>query len=142
MSDAQKTGLRQVNERDRELMRMDSIASQMPIHFSSGLQIEEFTGCCFRCGVKFTGGDLHGKVATGFGVEVATIEAAGVCPSCNVLTIFASRIYADGRFTSLLGHKWVTRQIEMSKTRPHGWLQKMSCWLKARVRKVRKNDRV
>lgn len=84
--------------RDRELMNMETIASQFPVQFSNNAVWTEFDGKCSGCGKTLDRNNVRGLLSKPL-PTVATIEAAGVCLNCELLTRFDYRIHNDMRIT-------------------------------------------
>jgi hypothetical protein len=96
-----------LSSRQRELLNMSTIASQMPVAFSNGAAWEEFKGECNICGKELNDAHVLGVVKRST-PHVAVIEAIGVCGVCRVATPFDYRLYDDMRITGLREDGWKT----------------------------------
>lgn len=112
-------GQRAISDRERELMEMPSIESQMPINFKIGSMFTEVNGYCAKCEKLVDAGLLRGVIHRPF-ENVAVVEAVCACLSCRLLTPLNLRLHDDMRLTGLRDGKWVT------------WKGSPSLWDKAR----------
>ncbi len=100
-------GSKPITDRQRELLGMASIASQMPVEFPTGVCWTEFRGECKFCRGDIPDSHLRGQVTRPM-PSVAIVEAIGVCPSCKMATPFLCRLYDDWRFSNLFDGRWCT----------------------------------
>lgn len=100
-------GTKPITPRERELLDMASIASQLPVEFATGACWLAFTADCKLCDRPIPPELLRGVVSRPM-PSVATLEAVGVCPACRVATPFVYRMHDDGRFTGLRDNSWQT----------------------------------
>jgi len=105
--------------RDIELVRMPSIASQMPVKFENGNVWHTFEGCCASCGREIPGDMVRGTVTRQL-TSCFTIEAVGVCITCRVGTPFLVRMHDNGSITTLIGGAW--RRLEGKRPGLFPWL--------------------
>ena len=96
-----------ITARDRELLAMPTIESQLPVVFANG---RRWTGMSFHCrGCATT---LHNEVVRGSITRpfdgVAVVEAVGVCSGCRLCTRFLYRLHNDMRITGPCDGRWVT----------------------------------
>lgn len=97
--------------RDRELLAMPSVISQFPVAFANGAVWEEFDGECSCCGKTLQRDHVRGLVARPI-ERVATVEAAGVCWDCKLVTRFDYRLHDDMRLTGRREDGWNTWQAK------------------------------
>ena len=102
-----------VTDRQRQMMDMPTIASQMPVVFGGNSRWDEFEGYCAECGQSIRMGWLRGRVSRPV-PQVAVIEAIGVCEQCLLATEFHYRLHDDMRITGVRNGKWVTWKHEPS----------------------------
>lgn len=96
-----------ISARDRELMVMPTIQSQLPIVFQNKTHFDQFQGKCSQCGSPIPNGLVAGQV-TRPTEAVAVIEAIGACPKCKIGMRFLLRVHDDLRCSGRSGGKWVT----------------------------------
>lgn len=99
--------LRQISERERELLAMDPVMRAFPVQFSVQSVWERMSGECKSCGKEILDEDFRGQVTRPI-PSVAVVEAVGVCRHCNVLTAFLYRLHDDMRITGPRDGKWLT----------------------------------
>ena len=87
-----------VSARDKELLEMPSIASQMPVIFPNGAQWCELECECKGCGKALPENLVRGAVVRQ-NEHMASIEASGVCHECRLLTRYCYRLHDDMRRT-------------------------------------------
>lgn len=95
--------------RDRELLAMPSVISQFPVEFANDAVWEEFDGECSCCGKTLQREHVRGLVARPI-EPVATVEAAGICTDCKLVTRFDYRLHDDMRLTGQREDGWKTWQ--------------------------------
>lgn len=95
--------------RDRELLAMPSVISQFPVAFANGAVWEQFDGECSSCGKTLHRDHVRGLVSRPI-PAVATVEAAGVCGDCRLVTRFDYRLHDDMRLTGQREDGWRTWQ--------------------------------
>lgn len=100
-----------ITPRERELLEMPSIASQMPVAFDSGRKWTEFKGECHFCKQEIPDELLRGSITRPL-PSVAVVEAAGVCPQCRIATIYLYRLHEDMRITGPREDGWKTWRPE------------------------------
>jgi len=100
-------GTKPITPRERELLEMETIASQMPIKFSNGACWTDFTGECNFCDREIPDDLLRGSVTRPL-PSVAVVEAVGVCPHCRIATTFLYRMHDDMRITGPREEGWCT----------------------------------
>lgn len=100
-------GIRPLTPRDRELLEMAPIASQMPVAMKGGAVWDGLDGMCATCGLQIPAPLLRGQVSRP-NENVAVIEAVGVCPDCRLATPFLYRLHHDMRITGLKDGVWRT----------------------------------
>ena len=96
-----------VSARDKELLDMPSIASQMPVIFSNGAQWSELECECKGCGKALPANLVRGAVVRQ-NEHMASIEASGVCHECRLLTRYCYRLHDDMRITGPREDGWRT----------------------------------
>lgn len=97
-----------ISARDRELIEMPSLASQLPITFSTTAATwTEIEGKCEGCGRIFSSAYLRGHVQRPT-PSVATMEAIAICTDCKLLTRFVFRLYDDLRMMVYRDGHWKT----------------------------------
>ena len=97
-----------ITARDRELVAMPSIASQLPIAFTTTKATwTAIEGQCEGCGRLFSSAHLRGDVQRPT-PSVATIEAVALCSDCRLLTRFVFRLYDDLRMMVHRDGSWHT----------------------------------
>lgn len=117
-------GFRELVARERELLAMPSITDKLPIKFDSELQVNDFEGFCDQCEGAIPVTRVFGVVSWPT-PALAVIEAVGVCRTCRLGTSFLVRMRADGRFSTLMGHRWREGQIPLSwQTQLQRWWRK------------------
>jgi hypothetical protein len=104
-------GTKPITQRERDLLGMASIASQMPVEFANGARWEDFTGNCKFCQRDIPGDLLRGAVTRPL-PSVAVVEAVGVCPACRIATPFLYRMHDDMRLTGPREDGWRTWRPE------------------------------
>lgn len=102
-----------ITERERQLLAMPTIASQLPVTFANGVSWTELTGNCNLCKKDIPADLLRGAVSRPF-ASVAVVEAVGACPSCRVATPFLYRLHDDRRVTGPSRRGWQTWRPEHS----------------------------
>lgn len=107
--------------RERELLAMPPLASQMPIILSKKVRWLELKGQCKLCHQEIPDGLMRGQVARPLS-NMATVEAMGVCPHCRVATSFLYRLYDDMRVTSPRNGRWMTWRPERT------FLERLKLW--------------
>lgn len=95
-----------VTTRDRKLLDMPSIASQMPVQFANGAHWYELECECRGCGKVLPEEQVRGAVVRHD--RMASIEASGVCHDCRLLTRFVYRLHDDMRITGPREDGWRT----------------------------------
>lgn len=100
-------GTKPISPRERELLEMASIASQMPVKFGNGACWLELTGECKFCGKPIPDALLRGMVSMPV-PTTAVVEAVGVCPECRIATPFLYRMHDDMRLTGPREGGWQT----------------------------------
>lgn len=108
-----------ITDRQREMMGMPSISSQMPVEFTKGSHWDEFEGFCSECGKKIRDEWMRGRVSRPI-ASVAVIEAVGVCAPCSLLTEFHYRLHDDMRITGRRNGRWVTWRRS-----PSSWIDRV-----------------
>lgn len=108
-------GTKPISKRERELLGMDSIASQMPVEFPNGACWTELIGECKFCRREIPDDLLRGSVTRPL-PSVTVVEAVGVCPDCRIATPFLYRMHDDRRLTGPCDGGWCT------------WMAKPSLW--------------
>jgi hypothetical protein len=96
-----------LRQRDRELLAMPSVMSQFPVAFANTAVWEEFDGDCSCCGKTIQRDHVRGCVVRPI-PGVATVEAAGVCGDCKLVTRFDYRLHDDMRLTGQREDGWQT----------------------------------
>lgn len=101
-----------ITSRDRELLAMPSIASQMPIRFANGAHFDVRHGHCANCGAAIPDGDVRG-VLVRTSPHMTSVEAAGLCGPCNGITRFIYRFHDDLRVSgpNPADGKWSTWSV-------------------------------
>ena len=110
-----------LSERHLELIRMPSIASQMPVRFANGAVWSEMTGHCKSCGRLLPAEFFCGAVTRPM-ESVAVIEAVGACTHCKLLTQFDYRLHDDMTVTGQSDRGWARWDFR----RPRGLLSRPS----------------
>lgn len=105
---------RPVNEEDRQLMAMPTIASQFPVRFNNGARWDELTGRCKHCSRGIKDSLMTGRL-TRLPESVVTVSAVGVCEPCKLVSRFHYRLHDDMRITGPTDGGWATWQA-----RPRG----------------------
>lgn len=105
------SGTKPITQRERALLTMPSITSQMPIEFKNGAIWTEFTGECKFCKKDVPAELLCGSVTRPI-ETVAVVEAVGVCPECRIATPFLYRMHDDMRLTGPCEDGWKTWRAE------------------------------
>ena len=91
-----------------DLLKMPSIADQMPIRFEgTDFIIDHANGECQRCKKAIPNHDFRGQITRAV-PSIVTIEARGLCRNCNLVTAFRFRVNHHGDFSQLIGHEWCT----------------------------------
>jgi hypothetical protein len=98
-----------LTQRDRELLAMPSVISQFPVAFANNSVWEEFDGECSCCGKTINREHVRGCVARTI-PSVASVEAAGFCGDCKLVTRFDYRLHDDMRLTGQREDGWQTWQ--------------------------------
>jgi hypothetical protein len=80
-----------ITSEQRKLLAAPTIESQMPIKFQNGTTLTDWGGYCLVCEEPIQPDQLRGNI-TQVLPSVATIDAVGICPACNLLTPFHIRI--------------------------------------------------
>jgi hypothetical protein len=101
------TSTKPITQRERELLGMASVASQMPVDFANGARWVELTGECKFCAKDIPADLLRGAVTRPLR-SVAVVEAVGVCADCRIATTFLYRMYDDMRLTAPREGGWQT----------------------------------
>lgn len=96
-----------VTERDKELMAMPSIASQLPVKFNGGQTWTKVEGICKGCGHVLPDDLVHGIICSQTRT-MSSMEAVGMCHSCNLITRFYYRLHDDMRVTGPRDGVWKT----------------------------------
>lgn len=78
--------------RNRELLAMPDIASQMPIRFANGNVWAELTARCPRCDRRLEPRRFTGEIRRP-SKDVAIVEAIGHCDACAVSTPFHLQLH-------------------------------------------------
>lgn len=104
---AKDTKTKPLSDREMALLRMPSIASQLPVGFENGAEWEHLTGMCNICCEEIPDDLLRGAV-TKPRSDLVVVEAMGICRVCMVATPFLYRFHADMRITGICGGKWRT----------------------------------
>ena len=120
-------GTKPITSRERELLGMETIASQMPVKFSNGAYWIEFTGECNFCDREIPDELLRGRVTHPLS-SVAVVEAVGVCPHCRIATTFLYRMHDDMRITGPREEGW--RTWKPSKSLPERLQELFSCLIR------------
>lgn len=110
-------GTKPITPRERELLGMASIASQLPVEFATGACWLAFTADCKLCDRPIPPELLRGVVSRPM-PSVATLEAVGVCPACRVATPFLYRMHDDGRYRRDADDQGCDRQVRGSCVLP------------------------
>lgn len=92
--------LRTITAREKMLMGMPSIASQLPVKFKNGMRWDDFAGECNICEKNIDNESIRGLV-TVVNDTTATLEAVGICQRCNVATAFHCRFHGDATMSWL-----------------------------------------
>jgi hypothetical protein len=114
-----------------ELWNAPSIASQLPVKFSTGFTFTGMRGCCAECGKELADHHFNGKVLRPT-PQVAEIFAVGYCQECKLITPFRYRMYDDKRFTTLRNEGWCEGSMKNDSERKvgmHHKLGRMFRWL-------------
>ena len=93
--------------RDLELLKMPTIASQMPVSFTNGAIWSDLKGECKNCGCELPDHSVRGHVAQQT-PKMFSVEAVGVCDSCRLITRFLYRLHDDMRITGPRDGRWQT----------------------------------
>jgi hypothetical protein len=93
--------------RDRQLLVMPSIGSQMPIEFGNGARWTELVFACRSCERRLPANMVRGSLTRPM-ESVAVVEAIGVCDACQIGTRFLYRLHDDMRITGPREGRWVT----------------------------------
>jgi hypothetical protein len=101
------SGTKPLTQRERELLTMPSIASQMPVEFKNGASWVEFVGECKFCNDDIPAALVRGCVSRPL-EAVVVVEAIGVCPACRIATPFLYRLHDDMRLTGPREDGWKT----------------------------------
>lgn len=96
-----------LSQRDHDLLKMPSITSQMPVSFENGAQWSELKGECKGCGCELPNDAVRGHVARQTH-HMVSVEAAGVCHDCKLVTRFVYRLHDDMRITGPRDGRWLT----------------------------------
>lgn len=107
MSENREPLRRPMTDRERELLTLPSIASQMPVRFANGARWASFDGQCRGCGHYILSHLLTGRI-TSVVPSCATLEAAGICRDCRLVTLFLYRLHDDMRLVGQTERGWVT----------------------------------
>lgn len=107
--------MNELTARDHQLIAMEPIAHQMPVKFANGAIWENFTSYCIRCNAPHPARLLRGVILYPT-PHMASIEAAGICPDCKLLTRITYRLHDDMRLTGPRNGQWRT------------WRPKVSWW--------------
>jgi len=99
--------------RERALLAMPTIASQMPVALPGGVGWSEFTGECHFCLSDIPDELLRGSVTKPL-PTVAVVEAVGVCPQCRIATTFLYRLHDDLRITGPRKDGWRTWRVRQT----------------------------
>ena len=102
-----------ITARERELLGMASIASQMPVELPNGAGWTAFTGECAFCHRDIPDDLLRGTIIRPL-PSVAVVEAVGVCPDCKIATTFLYRLHDDLRITGPRKGGWRTWRPKLS----------------------------
>lgn len=97
-----------LSARDFELLKMPTIASQMPVEFPNGAYFSEFKGECQGCRIELPDDVVRGSVVKHTNAMFA-LEACGVCHDCHLVTRFIYRFHDDMTLTGQRSdgwHKW------------------------------------
>lgn len=96
-----------LNQRDRDLLAMPAISSQMPVTFENGAKWYELMGECKGCGHELPDNLVRGMV-TRQTPHMVSVEAAGICHECKLVTRFVYRLHDDMKITGPRDGKWLT----------------------------------
>ena len=102
-----------LSDSDLELLKMPSIAAQMPVRFSNGAYWGRITGYCSDCGKEIPTASFTGRVTQPM-ESLATVEAVGFCKPCRLVTRFYYRLHDDMRITGPTEKGWATWQAKSS----------------------------
>lgn len=86
-------------ERARELLKMASLADQLPLTFENGSRVAHLGTDCLACGQALSSAEIHGEMRCLLR-HVIQVEAVGYCRACNLLTPLACRI--DDQLTIIM----------------------------------------
>lgn len=96
---------------DRDLLRMPSIASQMPVRMANGATWEALRGECKVCQRTIRDVRLTGRITQVVPTAI-TIDAVGVCDHCRIATRYHYRLHDDMRITGPTDQGWATWQAQ------------------------------
>lgn len=114
-----------VSADDMALMALPTIASQMPVRFKNGATWDQLSGECKSCGKDINHRCFTGRIAR-LVESVATVEAVGVCPPCQLVTRFHYRLHDDMRISGLTDKGWAQWKARPTlSARLLGWLSRI-----------------
>jgi len=110
--------------RDFELLEMPSLSSRFPVRFPNGVTWTNLTCECAGCQKPLPDDEVRGAVVP-HGKHMVSIEAAGLCHDCRLITRYVYRLYDDLRITGPRHGKWLTWGGQ-----PVPWHQRLLAWLR------------
>lgn len=95
------------NERDFELLEMETLASNFPLPYRNGACWDSLKCLCKGCD-KPLEDDLVRGIVVRHHDHMAAVEAAGVCHDCRLITRFVFRLYDDMSISAPTEKGWQT----------------------------------
>lgn len=87
--------LEELSVQDRSLLSEPTIKSRLPISFKGGLQFNDLNIFCGECKKQVDSDKLFGRILD-FNEKMRTIDAIGMCQSCNRFVIVNYRLHDNG----------------------------------------------
>jgi len=115
---------RPLSERDRELLRGPTIASQFPVVFSAEKRWDEMTFFCCGCDEAVDSDLVRGTITRPV-PQTAVLEAAGICADCNLVTTYSYRMHSDMRLSANRAGKWVQWSQQSQLENIKDWLLRL-----------------
>lgn len=96
-----------VSARDKELLGMPTVASQMPVEFPNGAQWHSLACECNGCHRELPEEQVRGSIVR-HNEHMAALEACGLCHDCQLVTRYIYRLHDDMRITGPRDDGWHT----------------------------------